>query len=613
MHVGTRSQAVPDEAGLRRRILGGFAAATVLLLAVGAVSYWSSLEASRAAEQRKVAYDIRRSYLGLLAAIQDAEAGQRGWLLTSDSAYLAQFELAADSVHRAASTVRWLTLADSATRESGVRVVRLSRARLDQLRRTLGLRLERGVAAAVASVRAGQGRALMDSLRRDVSQAAALLNRRIEHAHERTHRGGRNARYAVMLGTLVAVLLISIAHRRIGVSLSQRVSAEAAVKASEGRLFRILESLPVAVFVVDAAGRPYYANRLSSEILGSGIRPGVSVRELPQVYSAYVAGTDVPYPPERQPIAHALQNRSAYVDDIEIRRPERHVPIEVWASPVHDADGGLEYAVAAFQDITTRREAERRIREAQQAVVDLNRELDLSLAELREANRDLEAFSYSVSHDLRSPLRAIDGFSRALLEDHSTTLDDEARRLLGIICDSARRMGRLIDDLLRFSRIGRSAPRIGEVDMNTLVNQVIENLRQDTGVPGPDEVALGQLPPARGDATLLAQVWANLIGNAVKYSRSAACPKIEITAAIENGVPVYAVRDNGVGFDMARAGKLFSAFERLHSPDEFEGSGLGLAIVRRIVERHGGRVWAESAPGHGATFSFTLEAAGGAR
>jgi light-regulated signal transduction histidine kinase (bacteriophytochrome) len=221
----------------------------------------------------------------------------------------------------------------------------------------------------------------------------------------------------------------------------------------------------------------------------------------------------------------------------------------------------------------------------------------------------MESFSYSVSHDLRAPLRAIDGFSRILLEDHAAVLNEEMRRLLGVVRSNTQRMGRLIDDLLAFARTSRQEMRVAPVDMDALARAALDDLGL-AGGGGHARVTVAELPPARGDATLLRQVWANLIGNAVKYSRGAAEPRVTIEGDAVDGVVQYRVRDNGVGFDMAYAGKLFGVFQRLHRTEEFEGTGVGLATVQRIVQRHGGRVWAESRVGEGATFFFTLPVGG---
>jgi len=246
--------------------------------------------------------------------------------------------------------------------------------------------------------------------------------------------------------------------------------------------------------------------------------------------------------------------------------------------------------------------------EVQRARSDLEHQVVERTQALRETNAELEAFSYSVSHDLRAPLRAIHGFARILLEDHGTELQPEAKRVLGVIDENTRRMGQLIDDLLSFSRLGRKEVETGRVDMTELVRTVADDVRRGAG-DRPLEIKIAPLPPARGDRDMLRQAIANLLDNAAKFTRRRAPGLIEVGHRADGAETVYYVKDNGAGFDPRYAGKLFGVFQRLHRADEFEGTGVGLAIVQRIVQRHGGRVWAEGQLDGGATFFFTLQGA----
>jgi signal transduction histidine kinase len=225
--------------------------------------------------------------------------------------------------------------------------------------------------------------------------------------------------------------------------------------------------------------------------------------------------------------------------------------------------------------------------------------------ELQAANRDLEAFAYSVSHDLRAPLRAIDGFSLMLEQDYTPVLDGEGRHYLGLVRFNTERMGQLIENLLAFSRVGRQSVHSTTIDMTALAGSVFREIAP------PDfasrvVLVINPLPDAQGDPAMIRQVWANLLSNAVKFSSRRDRPKIVIGARVEDGQHVYFVQDNGAGFDMRHADKLFGVFQRMHSTSEFEGTGVGLAIVERIVRKHGGKVWGEGKIDAGASFSFTL-------
>ena len=234
-----------------------------------------------------------------------------------------------------------------------------------------------------------------------------------------------------------------------------------------------------------------------------------------------------------------------------------------------------------------------------------NEDLRRNAEALTVANKELEGFSYSISHDLRSPLRAIDGFAVMLQEDCAATVNEDGRRYIAVIRDNASRMSALIDDLLKFSRLGRHRLQASEAETAAIVNKA----REEALAAHPEAVTqfdIQPLPKSHGDASLLHQVWVNLIANAIKYSGHVANPRVEIGGDVVGAETRFFVRDNGTGFDMKFVDKLFGVFQRLHGPDEFPGTGVGLAIVQRIVARHGGRVWAEGEVGKGATFYFTL-------
>jgi signal transduction histidine kinase len=249
------------------------------------------------------------------------------------------------------------------------------------------------------------------------------------------------------------------------------------------------------------------------------------------------------------------------------------------------------------------------LRKKEEEIGKLNAELEQRVLQrtnqLEAANKDLEAFSYSVSHDLRAPLRAIDGFSRILLEDYSNKLDEDGNRVLEVVRQNAQKMSQLIDDLLAFSRLGRKAVELSPLDMTGLARSVFAELNPSDSERLP-QLKIRDIPPAQGDRALVRQVFVNLLSNAAKYSRIKDAPVIEIGGGTDNGHNIYYVKDNGAGFDMKYANKLFGVFQRLHGPEEFEGTGVGLAIVQRIIHRHGGRVWAEGQVNQGATFYFSL-------
>ena len=322
-----------------------------------------------------------------------------------------------------------------------------------------------------------------------------------------------------------------------------------------------------------------------------------------------------------QRVLRTGQSDTMPIQKYDIRNADGAFEERYWTpmnSPVFGAGRTIEYLVHRVEDVTdfvkrqgrsakTEGDVQAHLERMEAEIFRSLQEVQAANNQLRAANGELEAFSYSVSHDLRAPLRHIDGFADLLRNHAGAALDAKSRRYLKTISDSAKRMGALIDDLLVFSRIGRAEMRSADVDMNALADEVIQDLRLETN--GRKVVWKRQeLPPVEGDPALLRQVILNLFANAVKYTRPRDPAVIEVGSMPGSGETTFYVRDNGVGFEMAYVGKLFGVFQRLHRGDEFEGTGIGLANVRRIVIRHGGRTWAEGHPGEGATFYFSLPA-----
>ncbi len=318
------------------------------------------------------------------------------------------------------------------------------------------------------------------------------------------------------------------------------------------------------------------------------------------------------------------------IQKYDIRRSDGVFEERYWVptnSPVLGPDRKIEYLIHRVEDVTefVRHQPERlagatplHIAQMEAKVFKSSQRLQLANRQLEASNKELEAFTYSVSHDLRAPLRGIDGYVRMLEEDYGSLLDAEGRRLIGVVSSEARRMGRLIDSLLAFSRLGRRHMEQIPVDMTGLAQAAFESVC--ISPTSTIRFELTPLPPAIGDLAMLRQVFFNLLSNAVKFSRNAPNPLIEVGSLSDSptaeplhfGESLYYVRDNGAGFDERYREKLFGVFQRLHSEAEFEGTGVGLAIVQRIVGRHGGRVWAEGRVGAGATFYFTLAKSNGA-
>ena len=351
------------------------------------------------------------------------------------------------------------------------------------------------------------------------------------------------------------------------------------LQASEDRFKALLESAPDATIMVDSKGVIQLINKQTELVFG------YTKEELTgkQVDLLLPAALRDKHAQHRAGFfaAPKIRTMGLGMELFALKKDGTTIPVEISLSPIQTAEGLL--VSAAIRDISERKQNEDSI---------------------REANRELESFTYSVSHDLRAPLRIIDGYADILKEDYSEKLDDEGRRILGIIKANARRMGQLIDDLLDLSRTSRKELALDWVPMAPLVDNILDEMRQTYGAGA--RVEVGILPTVEADSSLIRQVWINLISNAFKYSAKDNAPHIIINASDQGSEYHFSVKDNGVGFDMAYADKLFGVFQRLHKATEFEGTGIGLALAFRILKRHGGRIWADSEPGGGSTFTFSL-------
>lgn len=382
---------------------------------------------------------------------------------------------------------------------------------------------------------------------------------------------------------------LEAAKRALETEVAERRLAEARIRESEEELRVYVDHMATFTAKVSPDGAFLLVNRMAQ--LGSGLDEEELMR------TNFLDGRWWASEESRRHVRDALRRAAAgesVTYDTEILVFGQITSVDFGLTPIRDADGRVRAIIAEARDVTPLKRAEERLRER--------------AAQLKEANEELAAFSYSVSHDLRAPLRAIEGFAHILREDFAPSLPGEARRLVDRVEEGARRMSRLIDDILAFSRLGQRPVERRPIALRPLVERVLGDLvdpRESSRI----EVSIEALPDCEADPRMVEQVFVNLLANALKFSRTREVARIAVgcrPVSRPGAPPVYFVRDNGVGFDMEYADRLFGVFQRLHRAEEYEGVGVGLAIAQRIVYRHGGRIWAEAEPDRGAAFLFTL-------
>jgi PAS domain S-box-containing protein len=373
--------------------------------------------------------------------------------------------------------------------------------------------------------------------------------------------------------------------------------AQGALAEQERRYRELFELAPDGYVVTDLDGRILEANQAAA---------GMLQVESPRLLRHPILGfISAPVRPHLEQRLNELRNQpgnsvAQWETEIRPSASDHDIPVSVSIARIRNGTESTDGFHWLLRDVTEHRRAEEKI-------LALNRELEHGVAALQRANRELETFIYSVSHDLRTPLATLQGYVQLLSEEYADRLDEEGRGYLHVLAASVHRMEQQIDGLLALSRLGRQTFQQERIDMEELTLSVVDELRS-MPANASVQVEVAPLPAALGDFRMIRQVLLNLLGNGLKFSRRQDPPRIEVTGERREAECVYHVRDNGVGFNMKYADKLFGVFQRLHRDDEFEGTGLGLAIVHRIIERHGGRVWTEGKVGDGAVFSFSLPA-----
>lgn len=604
---GSRTRRRTPHQRVRLWILLGFSAAVAML-------GWATLEAwrqSRAAAATSQWVDHTLLVLNTTQRFETTllamESDHRAYLVRGDETFAARREAQGAVANGLLGELRGLTRDNAAQLGRLREVERLLQARLDTMHDVSALIESDGINAGREIFRPqGQGSIVpLQQLLGDVRDSEEQL---LEARTQASRTAAQRLRWSLLYGPGVGVLLVLAGFFALMRQLEQTDRARRGLAAASALQQTMLDSGGLIIIATAVDGRITLFNRAASDALGYapeemiGKATPAKFHDTEEVAARALALSrelGVPVAPGFD-VFTALPQRGKPEQRVwtYVRRDGSRFPVHLVVSAFRDDDGEPLGYIGMGQDITERVAAERDIHALNHALVQRQQALE-------ESVRDLESFSYSVSHDLRAPLRHIDGYARMLREDAGDTLDAECDRYLDEIGGSSRRMGRLIDDLLMLSRLGRTALKSVAVDMNALVRDACVDV--DFGTQPKSVIQFSNLPPCVGDPALLRQVWVNLLSNAVKYSAPRGiAAQVQVEGTRLDETIRYKIMDNGVGFDMRYVDKLFGVFQRLHTQEEFEGTGVGLAIVRRVVTRHGGSVHARSRVGEGAEFWFEL-------
>jgi PAS domain S-box-containing protein len=694
---------------IRNKLLLGFAASALALLGVGWLSFHTTNELIAATDSVVHTHKVIATLADGLAVLTEAEAAQRGYLLTAEEAFLADCRGAQKEVGAWVAKLQNLIANNPDQLQRSQRLATLIERRLAMLNQRIAIRQQEGLDAAASAVAQREGKAAMDQCRAVIAKMQAAEDRLLRERQSASRASTRRSVGIILASSVLACALGLLAILVIQRDLRLREAAERKLQESARQIQDLYNLAPCGYHSLDAGGIIQSINDTELTWLGYTREELIGRRSFAELLtpaSARVFAENFPRFKE-----------CGSVKDLKfemVRKDGSLMPVLLNATAIKDAAGRYVASRSTIFDITSRQRAEEERdrffnlardlmciagfdgcfrtvnpawqetlgftaeefitrpfidfvhpddhaatvaetaklagggetahfenryrckdgsyrwlawaarasapqqliyatarditgqKQAQEEIRRLNADLQQRAALLETANQELEAFSYSVSHDLRAPLRHIDGFVDLLGRKCAAQLDDGGRRYLKIIAEAARQMGSLIDDLLVFSRMGRAELRWQEVDLKSLVHEAVAVFQGELAGRNV-EWEVDALPLVQADAAMLRQVLVNLIGNAIKYTQPRNPARIQIGCATETPTElVFFVRDNGVGFDMQYVDKLFGVFQRLHRSDEFEGTGIGLANVRRIIHRHGGRTWAEGKIDSGATLFFTL-------
>jgi PAS domain S-box-containing protein len=564
-------------------------AGVALLVALWVVvSFWTYRQIEQTADARQHTLIVLNNASELLSELRDAETGQRGYLLTGDDIFLEPYLRVSKNIRGHMEALHQLTL-NSAAHKHLDAIIPSVDAKMEELSHVIEVRRNQGMAAAQAVVGSAQGKRFMDSIRAEMSSFIQIEEGALAQ-HEAQFQSNMRHLFIFMVSTSLLTLLFTLSfaywifrETQYRLLAATKISEDAAREYAESIINTVREPL----IVLDHNLRVVTASRSFYDFFK--VKPEETAGQL--IYDLGNKQWDIP---KLRELLETILPQKATFNNYEVEHDFATIGRRIMllnARQIQRVLGKERIILLAIEDITEKEMLERVVVKARDTA--------------EAANKELEAFSYSVSHDLRAPLRSINGFSQALLEEYQEKLDDTGKGYLERVCKATQKMGFLIDDLLKLSGVTKSEFNRVSVDLSKMIRAIAE-AHQKNYPARAVEVTIQEGIMVQGDPWLMQIAMENLMDNALKFTGKEAHPRIEFGGTVKDGKTACFIRDNGVGFDMAYVDKLFGAFQRLHTSPEFPGTGIGLATVQRIIHRHGGQVWAEGEIGKGATFYFTL-------
>ncbi|MBN8619782.1 MAG: CHASE3 domain-containing protein [Anaerolineae bacterium] len=569
------------------RVIGSGFLVMILIVIITSVLAYQSISQYILVNQR-VSHTLQviGTLQDLLSTIVDAESGQRGYILTGQLEFLEPYQQGNQTIDELFEQLRTLTLDNSSQLARIDTLAPLVEQRMTFLTQSIGVWLTQGFDAAQSMVASGDGKRAMDQIREAIDVMITEENALLEERNQQASSSARLTLFSLGVLILLTFVFLTIFYGFIVRSIQERKQAQFNALQYANEVQDLYDNAPCGYHSLDSSGTYIQINKTELGWLGYTHDEVIGKKR----FGDFITPDSLKNFQVNFPVFKAR----GWIKDLEfdmVRKDGTILSVLLNATAITDSEGNYVSSRSTLIDVTDRKQ------------IDLN--LQKTNQELIRANQELEAFSYSVSHDLRTPLRSIDGFSQALLDDYADKLDTTAQSYLKRVRKAAQRMGELIDDLINLGRISKADIVRENVDLTALCHKVVNDLQRNDPNRKVNIIIDDELKVV-GDSHLLKLVLDNLIGNAWKFTGHTDDARIEVTGQRQNGKTVFRVSDNGAGFDMTYANKLFEPFQRLHGYEEFEGTGIGLATVNRIIQRHGGQVWAEGEVGKGAAFYFSL-------